>query len=147
MLYQARHDYHNNRPGWPWAGDGKLVLAGRFYGARLGVPSLYRPGQGLLYQTFPHNCPAVPGFDLRADAPVAFLVESWDPGGASAGRWQTTSRRARLDLRFSGLVADGVYRLAGDSGESRSVTADSAGVATCSVPAHGTQAWELVRTP
>lgn len=146
MLYQARHDYHNNRPGWPWAGDGKLVLAGRFHGARLGVPSLYRPGEGLIYRTFPHQCPVAAGFDLSADAAVSFLVRSWDPAGVTAGRWRTTSRHARLDLRLSGLVGGGSYELTCGSGASIPLVADATGAAARSTPADGTREWELVRT-
>jgi hypothetical protein len=144
LLYQARHDYHNNRPGWAYAGDGKLVMAGRFRGVRLGVPSVYRPLDGLYYRSFPIHSAVARGFELKADATVEFCVESWTPGNNTAASWWTRGTRARVSYAFSGLRPGSTYRLTcGADAPGHEVTADESGDAAATALADGAQTWEL----
>jgi len=147
MLYQARHDYHNNRPGWPWAGDGKLVLAGRFCGVRLGVASLYRPGAGLSYLAFPVHCPVAAGFGLEADAPVEFQVDAWPPTRESPACWHTSSTRAAVTHSFTGLQPGAAYELRREGADAMPIAADGSGCARATGVAHGRLHWELGIAP
>jgi len=145
MLYQARHDYHNNRPGWPYAGDGKLVMAGLFRGVKLNVPSTYEPGEGLFYRTFPIHCPTIEGLALKADAPVEFIVEIWNPEGDVVGELSTSAKKTQVTWTFTQLKTDADYLLTSGADDPVEFSIDENGTAAGSMPIDGIQNWKLVR--
>lgn len=143
MLYQARHDYHNNRPGWEYAGDGKLVMGGWFRGARIGVPSVFRPREGLSYKAFPIHCPVAPGFGLEADAPVEFVVDQWDAADGGTREWTTSTSRAEVTFSFAQLEPERRYGVREKAGDETEFTTDRGGCGFAGVQAAGRQRWEL----
>lgn len=145
MLYQARHDYHNNRPNWGYAGDGKLVMAGKFSGVRVGVPSVYKPRDGLYYNCFPIHCPVADGFSLESDFRVKFLVKSWDTGNKVVGKWLTETNNASVSFNFTGLKSDTKYTLSSRNGRKSEFTTDSSGCGGISIRCNGSQYWVLSR--
>ncbi len=114
MIYQARHDYFNNRPSWNYAGDGKLVMAGKFEGFKLGVTANIEPNGGLYYHSFPLDCGTADGFAVKGDIPLEVTITSWNPKDKNVGRWTIESPQANVNYTFSNLTADTQYILQAD---------------------------------
>lgn len=87
MYYQARHNYNNNRPDWQKAGDGRVVLAGKFDGFFEGVPAVVGP-EGLRgYRLFPGHADRIDDISLQSNSPCTVTLQrkSLDDGSAIAG--------------------------------------------------------------
>ncbi|WP_276256662.1 hypothetical protein [Halomontanus rarus] len=134
MYYQARHDYHNNRPGWKQAGDGLVVLAGRFDGLFEGVPTTV-DGRGYAYHEFPMEPASIPNIDIGATEPTTVTVERWDPEGQTAHGWIETTAETTLTVTASGLDPNGSYAFrVGDLETGGSATADGTATFELTVP-------------
>ncbi|WP_276256544.1 hypothetical protein [Halomontanus rarus] len=145
MYYQTRHDYRNNRPSWHHAGDGLVVLAGRFTGLFEGVPTTV-DRRGYTYHAFPINEPVVDGLDVAADDPVTLTVQRWTPTADVVARGTVEpSIETTVTVSVSGLDPDAAYALRID-GEEWSVKTDEEGrgVVEVTTLADGTDTFELV---
>jgi len=137
LYYQARHDYCNNRPNWRYAGDGVVVLAGRFNGLFEGVPTTINK-HGYAYHEFPMHAPVVDGLDISAAAPVTVTVTRWDPTADHAVRGTVDSdAETLLSISLANLAPDATYRFQFGEDEWSEAT-DADGAATVETTTSGT---------
>jgi hypothetical protein len=141
MYYQARHNYDNNRPGWVYAGDGRVVLGGRFTGLFAGVPTTVE-GDAYAYHAFPLHAASVADLDVAADGAVTVTVEDWGDDGGS-GTLDADADTA-VTVTVSGRdPGESVAVAVGD--ETTAVEADESGTAetTATVPGGETVAFSV----
>jgi len=109
MYYQARHDYRNNRPNWRMAGDGVVVLGGRFRGLFEGVSTTVT-GDGYAYHEFPMRATPVRGLDVATDAPATVVVDEWNPEDDPIGQGTIeTAAETTLSISLTGLEPETEY--------------------------------------
>ncbi len=81
VYYQARNTYANNIPGWLYHGGERVVLAGKFNGIYLGIPTTAMPDGTYNYDAFPFETEKADGFDVMAAYPTKLTVGEWNPDG------------------------------------------------------------------
>jgi hypothetical protein len=147
MYYQARHNYENNRPSWQWAGDGRVVLAGRFTGLFKGVPTTVEKSDDYTYETFPINCEPVRGLEAQANDSVTVLVEKWNTDGLVGGKGTVTSQyESQITFTVSEVSSNTYYRLA-INGEQVDTAKTRTGVVTLSGPIPANHATFSINSP
>jgi hypothetical protein len=144
VYYQSRHNYGNNRPGWAFAGDGVVTLAGQFSGLFEGVPTTV-DGEAYDYHAFPLDAPSIGGLDVEATDPATVTVETWTPDEDTAA---TGILRAddgtTLTVSASGLAADSEYVFsAGEATATATTDADGAATIEVTIPPGTATAFEL----
>jgi hypothetical protein len=135
MYYQARHNYNNNRPDWRMAGDGRVVLAGKFDGVFEDVPTLVGPDGIRGYETFPARSTRIPDVGLEADTRCTITVRR---GGTTPDSPITGSVTASDDgsvcLRYEGAMADADYVATVDEQRVGAAKADGDGTVSVEIP-------------
>lgn len=78
VYYQARNTYNNNIPGWLYHGGERVVLAGKFEGLYLNLPTRVMPSGSYQYSAFPFDSELVNGFSVFSDRISDLLIKSWE---------------------------------------------------------------------
>lgn len=147
MYYQARHDYLNNRPNWQMAGDGVVVLGGRFSGLFADVPTTVDE-HGYRYHEFPMHAEPVRRLSAEATDPVVVTVaERIDADGTINRGTIETEEGTTLSITATQLAPGSEYSLLFGEDVTTTVT-DADGVATFDVvvPAGTDETFELRRS-
>ena len=117
-------------------------MAAIFRGVRLNVPSVYKPGDGLYYQSFPYNCHFVKYFNLYTDEELEFKVLKFN---VDCGKWFTETKVAtNVCYTFKELKSDKKYILKNCSGASKELVTDSSGSVEINIECDGKQRWRLI---
>jgi hypothetical protein len=78
VYYQARNTYDNNIPGWLYHGGERVVLAGKFEGLYMEIPTRLMPDGTYRYGVFPFEMERVNGLSVVADRESVIRVKSWN---------------------------------------------------------------------
>jgi len=133
VYYQARHNYHNNRPSWRWAGDGVIVLAGRFNGWFDNVPTVVAANGDLTYRAFPINERRLPDLGVDCDAPCTVTATTdTDDAAVKYRGWVMADSPANVTFRLSDSVSQAVYRLVVNGTTTDETTVDGNDIVTVS---------------
>jgi hypothetical protein len=145
MIYQARHSYLNNRPSWKFAEDGKLVLAGKFTGLHLNVPTEIASDGGITYSAFPIHCRRIDDLAVTTDGVLKVTVNSWTPSVEEVGSWVVKAKKTDVKYSVSNLVPAAGYELLINGQVKNKKTVDEKGTVEFEVEVTGQQACRLVK--
>ncbi|WP_254274632.1 hypothetical protein [Haloarcula marina] len=127
MYYQARHNYDNNRPGWQMAGDGRIVLAGRFRGFYDGITTTVSPSGTKAYHSFPHPATPLSKVKLETDTEaIITLQQSSEPETLLSGNLLLTET-GEITLVITDRVREASYELSVNGDRAAESNADEAG--------------------
>lgn len=151
MYYQGRNNYENNHPSWQYHGSERILLAGRFTGLHLDLPTYLAPNAPYQYGRFPVGATPAPGLAVQVTSPGRITVTEWDVDKTIAARGTLEGSRG-ADWRFEvseGLAPGTRYRLVVNDKVLDSRPADVTGknVLRGTLPADGTQHFRIEREP
>jgi len=79
VYYQARNTYENNIPGWLYHGGERVVLAGKFEGLYLDIPTWVKPDGSYQYEAFPFEVEKAQGLRIYTQEIARVEVAEWNP--------------------------------------------------------------------
>jgi|GEM_PF-879588 len=151
--YQARNNWDNNIPNWRFHGGERVVLAGKYQGLYVGIPTKINPDGQYWYEAFPFEIQKAKGLEVSASRPVQINIEKWNTGENRLGSGflrplSDVPGKTQLQWKIDNLAPKQAYNLFIDGQKAIETTADKYGSVlwTVTVPQKkGTLSFEVFR--